>query len=105
MSMLVVRGKKTLDSLGDLSVFSNRMVISMTRDSLDYQAIDSLFRNAITERNLSVPFKLRHQIKDSLLFQTSELFFPNSLALNSTFLKSDESFFIDYDVPAKEILV
>lgn len=105
VSMLVVRGKKTLDSLGDLSVFSNRMVISMTRDSLDYQAIDSLFRNAIMERNLSVPFKLRHQIKDSLLFQTSALFFPNSLALNSTFLKSDESFFIDYDLPAKEILV
>ena len=104
LRMFVVRGKNTLDSLGDLTVFPNRMVISMTRDSIDYQAIDSLFRNAISERKLEVPFKFRHQIKDSLLYQTSASDYPYPFTLNSSFLKSDESFVMDYDVPSKQIL-
>jgi flagellar basal body-associated protein FliL len=39
--ILVLKGQKAIDSLGDLTRFKNRIVISMSRDSLDYKQLDS----------------------------------------------------------------
>ncbi len=85
----VIYGKKALDSLGDLSLFLNKLSLSIARDSIDLTLLDSVLNKELSRKQLSIKYQIKEFKKDSLLQQYPEQI--GALALNtitkSTLLK------------------
>jgi two-component system phosphate regulon sensor histidine kinase PhoR len=65
----VIYGKKALDSLGDLSLFLNKLSLSIARDSIDLTLLDSILNKELSRKQLSIKYQIKEFTKDSLLQQ------------------------------------
>lgn len=99
--ILVLKGQKAIDSIGDLNRFKNRIVISMSRDSLDYAQLDSLIQNNLLGNQLPIGWQLYHTKHDTLRFPVEKIMsqFPNSFQSKSSFVNKNESIEIQYNLP------
>ena len=85
---------KSVDNIDDLKGFANKIIISISQDSLEYSKIDSLLKNQLSSKNIDLDYHLNHLNKDSIIFKTE-----NNLAINwksvnskSTYFKNNEQF-------------
>lgn len=99
--ILVLKGQKAIDSVGDLTRFKNRIVISMSRDSLDYVQLDSLIQSNLVSNQLPIGWQLYHTKHDTLRFPVGKIKsqFPNNFQSKSSFVNNNESIEIQYDLP------
>jgi two-component system phosphate regulon sensor histidine kinase PhoR len=65
----IIYGKKALDSLGDLSLFLNKLSLSIARDSIDLTLLDSILNKELSRKQLSIKYQIKEFTKDSLLQQ------------------------------------
>ncbi len=101
----VIRGQKAVNDLGDLSVFKNRMTISITRDTIDYHRIDTIFKSRLQKANVPLQYAMQH-FKADTLFETypKEKVNYNEILKAEVFtLKPNETLKMSFDLP-KSIL-
>jgi two-component system phosphate regulon sensor histidine kinase PhoR len=101
----VIRGQKAMNALGDLSVFKNRMTISITRDTIDYHRIDTIFKNRLKTAHLPLQYTMQHFKSDTLFetYPTNALNYNQTLKAEVFNLKPHESLKMSFDMP-KSIL-
>jgi two-component system phosphate regulon sensor histidine kinase PhoR len=101
----VIRGQKALNALGDLSVFKNRMTISITRDTIDYHRIDTIFKSRLQKANVPLQYAMQHFKADTLFetFPKEKVKYQQTLKAEVYTLKPDESLKMSFDLP-KSIL-
>lgn len=99
--IIVLKGQKSIDSIGDLTRFKNRIVISMSRDSLNYAQLDSLIQNNLLGKQLPIDWQLYHIKDDTLRFPVEKILsqFPNIFQSKSSFVNKNESIEIQYNLP------
>ena len=75
--------------------FANKIIISISQDSIEYTKIDSLLKNQLNAKNIVLDYRLNHSNGDSIIFKSN----ANNVVLNwkevnskSTFLKNNEQF-------------
>ncbi len=102
----VLKGKKASDSL-KLIKSLKPIFVSLQRDSLEYNKIDSLLQKQLKGKNIEIAYWLNHEKSDSLFFSTkSDIVHDKFLFVNSksTYLKPKEAFKLGYVSPFKEAL-
>ena len=63
----IFKGKKA-DSIGNLKNFANKIIISISQDSIEYKKIDSLLKNQLNSKNIALDYHLNHFNQDSVIF-------------------------------------
>jgi signal transduction histidine kinase len=88
----IFRGKSA-DSIDNLEGFANKIIISISQDSLEYSKIDSLLKKQLDYKNISLDYHLNHFNNDSIIFisNTNEIAF--NLANKKNIIKSENMFF------------
>jgi len=83
----------SIDGVKDLEGFANKIIISISQDSIKYTKLDSLLKKQLSNKNIAVDFRLNHSSGDSIIFKSD----ANNIALNwgdhKTTLKEDNVFF------------
>uniref|UniRef100_UPI00404B101B sensor histidine kinase n=1 Tax=Flavobacterium sp. TaxID=239 RepID=UPI00404B101B len=97
----VIKGQKALDALGDLTNFKNRIVISMTRDSIDYQTIDSIFYTKLSTAKIPLDYTINHTKADTLFetFPIKNQKLLDSIQTSATALKQHEKLNLAFNMP------
>ena len=101
------KGKKA-DSINHLKGFANKIVISISQDSIEFEKLNPFLENELKRKHLAVPFSLNHYIGDSLerTFSTAVIEWraPIKMFSKSTYLKPNEKLEILLENPTKEAL-
>ena len=101
------RGEKA-DSISHLKGFKNKIVISISQDSIEFEKLNPFLANELKRKHLSAPFSLNHYVGDSLerTFSTEiiEWNAPIKMFSKSTYLKPNEKLELLIENPAKEAL-
>lgn len=94
------KGQKAYDSLNNIKELTNKIMISITRDTLDFTQISSFLSEQLTRIGFGVDYALLHHKSDSLIggFQKDKInqFHLNAQA-NSTFLPRQENLTMYYE--------
>jgi two-component system phosphate regulon sensor histidine kinase PhoR len=80
----IFKGRKA-DSIGNLNTFANKIIISISQDSIVYTKIDSLLRKQLTNKNIVLDYHFNHYNGDSIIFKSDE---------NATFNRGDKKDFV-----------
>ena len=95
LSAIKIFKGKSVDSIENLEGFANKIMISISQDSIEYKKIDSLLKKQLSNKNIVVDYRLKHYTGDSIIFKSH----ANNTILNwkgvyskSTFLKNNEKF-------------
>ncbi len=64
-SVSVFRGKKLVDSINVLQGLANKIIVSITRDSIDFKKLDTIFNAELKRKNISIEYKIKHFKNDS----------------------------------------
>ena len=93
-SIKIIKGK-SIDSIENLEGFANKIIISISQDSIEYKKIDSLLKKQLNNKSITIDYHLKHSSGDSIIFKSE----ANNIAFNwkgvnskSTFLKNNEQF-------------
>ncbi len=103
----IFRGKGKIDSIASLKGLANKIIVSITRDTLDFERLDTIFSKELGRKNISIGYQMKHLKNDSALrsFSTSE---PNALVLStlskSTYLPQDEKLELLFTNPTLTVL-
>ena len=76
----IFRGKSA-DSIDNLEGFANKIIISISQDSLEYSKIDSLLKKQLDYKNISLDYHLNHFNNDSIIFISNTNEIPFNLSL------------------------
>jgi signal transduction histidine kinase len=83
-----------LDTLANFRNFTNQIVFSMTRDSIDFERLEKFVNDELARNNLSIPYDLIHYRHDAITGHLNELKASSGYDLSantkSTFLPRDE---------------
>ena len=86
----VFRGKAAADSINQLEIFTSKIIISIIRDSLDFNKMDSLLITELDRSGINVNYKLNFTSKNPFEKDTvslpKEIDFPFQIVSRSTFL-------------------
>lgn len=102
----VLRGKKAFDSLKVMKKL-NTIMISMNRDTLKYDQVDSLLNIQFKQKHISPNYKVKHFKKDTLYHSFNSLLNGNdlmSVTSKSTYLKPNERIVLEFENPMKDAL-
>jgi len=101
------RGLKA-DSISHLKGFKNKIVISISQDSIEFKKLNPFLANELKRKHLAAPFSLNHYVGDSLerTFSTEiiEWNAPIKMFSKSTYLKPNERLELLLENPTKEAL-
>jgi two-component system phosphate regulon sensor histidine kinase PhoR len=99
-------GKKSADSI-KLIKNLKPVFLSVTTSFIDYKQLDSLIKNQLNKRKLSIAFVFNHLKNDTLFYKTKDrLLKPNTISVRSksTFVKKDEAFKLVFNTTRLEAL-
>jgi len=65
--IVMMAGRKAADSVFSLSSISNKLVISVSRDTLDFELLNRYFKEELRENKLEITYAIKHLKKDSLI--------------------------------------
>lgn len=93
LSAIKVFKGESIDSVKNLEGFANKIIISISQDSIEYTKIDSLLKKQLTNKNIVLDYRLKHYAGDSIIFKSD----ANNIAFNwgdnKTILEEDNVFF------------
>lgn len=104
-SMNVIKGKPVYDSISKLTNFTNKIIISMRKDSIEFDKIEKTLNKELTRKDISILFGLQH-FKADTIFQNYHI--SKNLSLNtfsnSTFLPPNQKLKLLFSDPTFDIL-
>lgn len=65
--ILMMAGRKTADSVFSMSSISNKLVISVSRDTIDFQLLNNYFEDELRKQQLEIAYGIQHIKKDSII--------------------------------------
>lgn len=105
-NLKIFMGREAADSLQNLQFLTNRIIISITRDSLDFDQINGLLMTELRRRNIDINYRLVHLAKGKELEASNaelrEL--PYHVTSRSTFLPQGQKLELFFENTAKTIL-
>lgn len=100
-------GRSQADSINQLKFLTSKIIISITRDSLDFEKINQFLFEELTRRDIAIDYRLIHlsgkKDQDSLLLATSPKM-PFQTVSRSTFLPAGQSLVMYFENTATTIL-
>ncbi len=87
------KGRKASDSLDKIKDLTNKIVISITRDTLDYSQLNQFLSEQLTRIGFNTNYALTHHKKDSIIGGYNQDLmdvFPFQTKANETFLPANE---------------
>jgi two-component system phosphate regulon sensor histidine kinase PhoR len=82
--------------------------LSITSTDIEYNQLDSLVKNQLKNKNISIEYILNHLKKDTLFYASKDTLtskeFVNSVTSKSTYLKRDEELILLFNNPNYEAL-
>lgn len=63
----VLQGKKKVDSIKGIRSLTNKIIFSITRDTLNFKRLDTLLRNELTRKEIDINYLLKHFENDSMI--------------------------------------
>lgn len=104
-AVTIYTGKKAADSLLLLKTI-NSIVISYTKDSIEYLKIDSIITQKLNSRNIQTQFILQHLKKGKAIYKSdtiADMKLMGKIQANSTFVKPNEEIFLFFQNPTSSI--
>ncbi|BFP39971.1 hypothetical protein FGF1_08160 [Flavobacteriaceae bacterium GF1] len=102
----VFRGK-TADSIRDIEGLANKIIISFTRDSLDFPRLRDYFENELSRKKIDILYSFTHTTKDTV-FRWNTDTRNGKLLLStlskSTYLPQDETLLLKFNNPTLMVL-
>ncbi len=102
----IYRRKNEMDSSGQLKML-NKIIISITRDSLDFAKINTLLQEELSRKNISITYGLLHLDRDSMMggFNQEQVGkMPFKTVSKSTFLPSGQQLELYFENTALNVL-
>lgn len=100
-------GQKAADSLTQIKYLTNRIIISITRDSIEVEKIREYLKSELERRKIEIDYRLVHL--DGKIIQDSSTLseldkMPFQVVSRSTFLPRDQSLKLNFENTASTIL-
>lgn len=103
----VFKGKKKSDSISGIKDLTNRIIISMTRDSIDFKKLNITLKKELARKKIDISFAIAHFKADSL-FEKFQPVRNANLSLEtiskSTYLPQNQSLKLFFSNPTVLIL-
>ncbi|TDQ16354.1 two-component system phosphate regulon sensor histidine kinase PhoR [Algoriphagus boseongensis] len=100
-------GKSQADSINQLKFLTSKIIISITRDSLDFERINRFLFDELARRKIDIDYRLLHLVgnpkADSTLLASTEKM-PFQTVSRSTFLPAGQSLMMYFENTAATIL-
>ena len=106
-SVSVIRGTHTVDSIQSLAGLTNRILVSITSDSLDYKKLDSLFKKELKRKDIAIVYELKHLLHNTEIGQFNDKkqeAYELSTFAKSTYLPDAQRLQLFYTNPTLAIL-
>lgn len=95
------------DSIRSLTGLANKIVFSMSRDTIDFNKLNGYFSGELGRKKIAIGYAFEHNKNDSIVKWKQDSI-QNKLVLStlakSTYLKSDESLELEFSNPTAEVL-
>jgi two-component system phosphate regulon sensor histidine kinase PhoR len=100
-------GKDAADSLSEITYLTNRIIISITRDSVEVDKIRENLKSELDRRKIEIDYRLVHfdgkeKYDSSTVLRAEEM--PFQVVSRSTFLPKDQSLELDFENTASTVL-
>ncbi|SMG30726.1 two-component system, OmpR family, phosphate regulon sensor histidine kinase PhoR [Marivirga sericea] len=105
--IVMMAGRKAADSILSLPSISNRLVISVTRDTTDFQLLNSYFNEKLRENQLDITYGIKHTKRDFTIgtYQAQIISqMPLQYTANRELLPSNEKIILYYENTSLSIL-
>lgn len=103
----VLTGRKAMDSVSKIQTFTNKILISLTRDSIEFGKISKTLDRELARKDITIQYGMQH-LKMDTVFQNYHLdknsHFPLSTISNSTFLPPNQKLKLQFSNPVVVIL-
>jgi signal transduction histidine kinase len=106
-SIKVFKGKKAIDSISKLKNLVNKIIISIARDSINYDKISKALDKELLRKNIEVAYSLQHFKADTLFQQfrkDSISVLPLTAISGTTYLPEKQKLQISFSDPTLLIL-
>ena len=106
-SLSVFRGKKATDSINGLIGLTNKIIVSIIRDSLDFEKLERRVKEEFKRKDISIIYALKQLEGDSIIGNyesTKNLNLPLSTFSNSTYLSGNQKLQLQFSNPTLSIL-
>ncbi len=106
-NLKIFYGRDAADSLSEITYLTNRIIISITRDSIEVDKIRENLRSELDRRKIEIDYRLDHldeqkKIDSSSLFRAEKM--PFQVVSRSTFLPRGQSLELNFENTARTIL-
>lgn len=106
-SINVFKGKKSVDSISAIKDLTDRIVISMIRDSIDFKKLSKNLNKELARKNIAITYAINHY-KSDVLFEKFETGKNQQLPLEttskSTYLPKDQTLKLSFSNPTMFVL-
>lgn len=70
--MSVLTGRNAIDSVRQLSSLTSKIIVSITNDTLNFNKLDTLFKNELGRKDIAITYHLKHFDHDSIISSFKE---------------------------------
>lgn len=105
--IVMIAGRKAADSIFSLSSITNKLVISVSRDTVDFELLNRYFKEELQANKLEITYAIKHFKKDSLIGAfRAELAstMPLKYSASEDLLPGDEKIDLVYENASLDIL-
>lgn len=106
-SITVLKGKKASDSIMKLKNLANKIVVSLAKDSLEFDKISKALNKELNRKNIQISYDLIH-LKADTIFDSFESSNKNPLTLQtfskSTYLPNNQGLKLSFSNPTRLLL-
>lgn len=105
--IVMMAGRKAADSIFSLKSISNKLVISVSRDTIDFELLNKYFTDELRKNNLEITYGLEHIKKDSTIgtYKSSIIGkMPLTYSADEDLLPPDEKINLAYENTSLDVL-
>ncbi|GAB3329042.1 hypothetical protein GCM10027429_04530 [Marivirga atlantica] len=98
--IMMLKGDHKLDSISQLKNLANKIIISITRDTLDFEKLNQILQKELERDGYSIVYSLSHFVKDSVRGQfnaESQKLLPFKTTSNSIYLPKRQSLSMNFE--------
>ncbi len=106
-SIAMFQGKKQVDSIKGIRNLTNKIIFSITRDTINFKRLDSLLQKELSRKEIAIDYLLKHFENDSMIGSFSagtDSDFQLNTFSKSTYLPREQQLQLFYSNPTMAIL-